>query len=231
MKSPVKISTILLILTAAVVGVVVSESWRIKYPLTTRGDVLGYQSDGIEEFIASKYSLNDVRESTHDRNDNGQIDNWVVSIRRGEDLGLYYSATDTNGDGLPDMLHVRIGKIATGYTLRDDDADGIPDLQVALLSNLKEPEEGGWFSYYDIDMDGKIDMMVLAEKPDDPTPLDNHVRMGERWVAVIAEMGGNFTDGLYIHGSDGKPVHIIFDFEAGEWEVASTLEIDSAPER
>lgn len=216
-------SSVVLLLFAALVGIVSSEVWRLRYEFTHRGEEFMPEAEQAKRLYRAENSFNRVEEYVVDTNGDGNIDTWSMVARNGEEFALSYVLKDTNRDGSPDSLRVNIGRNrSTGYVLRDDDDDGIPDLHSAMLTNLKNPDSKTWFNYYDIDMDGRIDMMVSMEKPEDPTPVDNWVFSDFRWVPVIAEMGGNFTDGLYIHGTDGEPAHIVFDRERGAWALADS---------
>ncbi len=213
------ISKAALLVVAVIVGIGASELWRVTHPITTSGDLMQYDSDGVEESIQPTWSFNSVYEYKNDLNDDGQIDRWGVWIRRGERFELNYRIDDTDLDGNPDMVVVMLPHVApAGYTLRDDDGDGAADFQISQLSNLKAKEAKQWYNYYDIDKDGRVDMMVLLEKPDAPTPVENYVLMDSRWIYVDAEKGGNFTDGLYIFEDDDESVHVKFDFDKGVWE-------------
>lgn len=209
-----------LVIIASIIGIVSGEVWRIGHHVTTTEELMGWNQSGADETLSPIISFNGVTEGKIDRNDDTIPDSWFVEIRKSEPLGLGYFLFDSNFDGEPNVLNVYIANERTVYSIRDGDDDGVADNQTFRLSNLTGAENQPSYFYFDINLDGKLDMMVLLEPVEGGKPkiVDNYILLDDAWVGIINEAGGDWTKGFYLRDHDsGEDVSVVFVIEDGIW--------------
>jgi hypothetical protein len=101
------------------------------------------------------------------------------------------------------------------YSYRDNDGDFVAESQSFRLEDTLT-DKGHSYSYYDINLDGRIDIFIAAEEEQKRfVIIDDKVVYTER---VVDEDGFEFSEVLL---DNGETVRIEFDFDTGEWEFES----------
>lgn len=169
----------------------------------------------------AKESPNSVLEGTFDQNQDGNEDEWMVSIRRFSEYEAQYILSDENFDGIPDQMIVMEGNSPTSLSDIDQDYDGSWDLRV-LLSRSRVDESVA-FKYQDLDIDGRLDEMYEYKNE---TFQRLHIRIDNSWIHADREKRGDIYRAY--RWVDGEKIHMVF--QNGEWVESSQSTSDEKSE-
>lgn len=168
-------------------AVVCAASWEVRAILRKDLNQAEYEEfHGLSRvdtgrLLKCPMTQNNVTEGAFDTNGDGKDDFWTVTIRGGTDFECEYHAFDTNLDGIPDTMAVRLSSHKMGYATFDDDGDGIPDRVSVTLGNHSDPSS--WYDYEDLDLDGRIDCMskVHESSGDAENTTESYVLLDNAW--------------------------------------------------
>jgi hypothetical protein len=119
----------------------------------------------------------DVSESVVDTDGDGRPDVWEVNVGRFQPYQCSQTLEDSDGDGTPDVLTVVTAHIAC--KMFDDAKKGGFDRQAVAIANVSDENSG--YEYQDLDLDGRLDVMV--HKEGDQT-VDSYVFMKNTLLRV-----------------------------------------------
>lgn len=215
---------ILLVLCMLGIGFVSGEYWKLRFPITIVDDYLNFQKDESGEIQRPSWSFNNILEHQSDSDGDGKMDSWAVQMEWDESGLASYRYWDRDGDGFSDSAKVSWAD-ASAYILRDENRRGVPSDQSIKLYPLPQAETAQaetaiGYLYYDIDLNGKLDMMVTVSRSSESgreKVIDNLVRMGNRWVSVLEAEGGDWTEGFWVSDLPEQKMHVIFDRASGDW--------------
>jgi len=171
--------------------------------------------------IVHKSTFNSLTESRSDRDADGKYDRWTATLRPGSAYEATFVFEDQNRDESPDRISISTKDDKAQYRLNTSTADDEQGFQTMRLPDLKYSAWKDEYTYFDLNLDGRIDVIDVAR---DAEPS----RM--RWVVVNGDFievsapekddWANIATEYSVRNDSGKEYRATFDYSSGNWSLA-----------
>lgn len=207
-----------LVLTAVVLGYVVSELRLIRYKVAIQPEYeqwMGLESDGVNKTLRNPATLNSVVEGAYDTDGDSIIDLRTVTIFKGEVHEAIYEASGIDESGNPYIVEMTLAIPPSSIRSQDDNQDGFYDWITIHLSDHKDGQVK--HSYADFNLDGLLDRMEVETQGKE---TKTYVLVENVWrLTKNKEESSRWTQWIHDEGTELQRV----EFDGSKWVRADDL--------
>jgi hypothetical protein len=194
--------------------------WQTRHEDRVRREAIAGYVNGLDDSATDTLvhwqSFNSLQESREDRDGDGKYDRWTAQTGSATQFETTITFDDVSKLGTPEHLDFHTLNDRAEYRVGSSVQDKNQGVQIMRLPDLKHPESKTTHTYYDINMDGRFDVMDFSEN----TTVTRFLLVSGDFVTVEApsNVWNDLPVKYEIRTEAGNLYRFDFDFTSGHWK-------------